>query len=248
MKTNLPLYFKLKEDLIDDIKNSKLKPDEMITSENELCKQYNMSRPTVRQALGELTNMGYLYKIKGKGTFVSDINSIEIFDHSNGFLFSILDTNNAANRDILNVKTLNSKDKILGKHVIDYFDLEYSPNTDNKFITVEYTIFQNKKKILCLSILPARYFPDLIEKIKNNASSIDIIGGKYPLDPMHCKSVAYLSNADEHIAEILMLPKDSSILVVENELLARSGNIVEHNISYYSGLNSRIYFIKGRKR
>jgi len=245
---NKPLYYKLKEDILNDIENKKYKSNDMITSENELCKIYNISRPTVRQAIGELTNMGYLYKIKGKGTFVSDYKNIEIYDHSNGFLFSLIDCNDTQGRNIINVNIINEKDKILNKPVGSYFDLEYAPNLDNEFILTEYTTKYNDKIVYSQSILPVRYFPDVTEKLKNNVSSIDLIGGKYHLDAKYSKSIVYNTIATKNMCDVMHIQKDSVVIVVESEIISRGGTIVEHNISYYNGMNSKIYFFKGRKR
>ncbi|MCL2564944.1 MAG: GntR family transcriptional regulator [Defluviitaleaceae bacterium] len=43
----------------------------MLPGENELCEMFNASRMTVRKALEELSKRGVIYKVKGKGTFVS---------------------------------------------------------------------------------------------------------------------------------------------------------------------------------
>ena len=65
-----PLYLQLMNILIDMIENS-LEENEQILSEREICEIYNVSRTTVRQAMDELEKEGYIYKIHGKGTFVS---------------------------------------------------------------------------------------------------------------------------------------------------------------------------------
>jgi GntR family transcriptional regulator len=36
-----------------------------------LEEQYNLSRPTIRQAIDLLERQGYLYRVHGRGTFVS---------------------------------------------------------------------------------------------------------------------------------------------------------------------------------
>jgi GntR family transcriptional regulator len=71
--SSTPLYYQLKEELIKAVINGKYAPGEAIPSENELAASYSLSRPTVRQAIGELAKIGYLIKIKGKGTFVADL-------------------------------------------------------------------------------------------------------------------------------------------------------------------------------
>lgn len=66
----ISLYNQLMNILIHDIKNN-LAPHTKMLSEREICTKYDISRTTVRQALGELENIGYIYKISGKGSFVS---------------------------------------------------------------------------------------------------------------------------------------------------------------------------------
>ena len=54
--------------------------DEPIPSERELMEMYQVSRITVRKAVDELVNEGYLYKIQGKGTYVkTDERSSNLF-------------------------------------------------------------------------------------------------------------------------------------------------------------------------
>lgn len=67
----LSLYYQLKQIIINKIENRDLKENEKLPTEKELCDQYNISRATVRQALRELEIEDYIYKIQGKGTFVS---------------------------------------------------------------------------------------------------------------------------------------------------------------------------------
>jgi DNA-binding LacI/PurR family transcriptional regulator len=48
------------------------RPDEkdfLIGSEHQLCRQFAVSRVTVRLALGDLENLGFIYRRHGKGTF-----------------------------------------------------------------------------------------------------------------------------------------------------------------------------------
>ncbi|MFC7392067.1 GntR family transcriptional regulator [Scopulibacillus cellulosilyticus] len=67
----IPLYHQLKEILRDNIESSKWRPGELIPSENQLQKDYNISRNTVKKALDDLVAEGLLHRIQGKGTFVA---------------------------------------------------------------------------------------------------------------------------------------------------------------------------------
>ena len=66
----LPKYYLVKKNLAEKINNEELQIGEMIPSEQELMSMFNVSRITVRRAVTELEQEGYLYKIQGKGTFV----------------------------------------------------------------------------------------------------------------------------------------------------------------------------------
>lgn len=65
------LYRKALDYLVTRIEDNTWKPGEQIPTEMELAATLGISRPTVRQALQRLTDQGYLVRIKGKGTFVS---------------------------------------------------------------------------------------------------------------------------------------------------------------------------------
>lgn len=67
----IPLYYQLKEIILEGIMEKHLIPGEHIPTERELSELYDISRPTIRQAIIELVRDGYLYRVKGKGTFVS---------------------------------------------------------------------------------------------------------------------------------------------------------------------------------
>ncbi|SKA76175.1 transcriptional regulator, GntR family [Caloramator quimbayensis] len=65
-----PAYIKLQNDIMDRIKKGEIKIGEKLESEREIAEKYNISRMTVRQAIGNLVNIGVLERRKGIGTFV----------------------------------------------------------------------------------------------------------------------------------------------------------------------------------
>lgn len=69
--TPIPLYFQLKEMIVSEIKKGNYPKDSMIPTEKELSDKFQISRTTVRQAIIELVQEGWLYRIKSKGTFVT---------------------------------------------------------------------------------------------------------------------------------------------------------------------------------
>lgn len=70
-RDRVPLYCQLKAIILERIESEELRPNDPIPSEKELIRQYGLSRTTVRQAISELVREGYIYRRRGKGTFVS---------------------------------------------------------------------------------------------------------------------------------------------------------------------------------
>ncbi|GMC02783.1 GntR family transcriptional regulator [Enterococcus thailandicus] len=67
----IPKYEQIKQDLLAEIKKHKFIPGDKFYSEADIKQKYSVSSITAVKALNELTTAGYLYRIQGKGTFVS---------------------------------------------------------------------------------------------------------------------------------------------------------------------------------
>ncbi|MFC0302104.1 GntR family transcriptional regulator [Virgibacillus soli] len=82
MEKNQSLHAFIKEELFDRIKTNKYKKGDQIPTELELCKDFNVSRTTVRTALNQLTLEGYLIRKQGKGTYVADPKLKQTLSHT----------------------------------------------------------------------------------------------------------------------------------------------------------------------
>ncbi|MDH3614009.1 MAG: histidine utilization repressor [Gammaproteobacteria bacterium] len=67
-----PMYQQLKDLIIGRISSGDLRPADRVPSENELVEAMSVSRMTANRALRELTDEGYVERVAGRGTFVSD--------------------------------------------------------------------------------------------------------------------------------------------------------------------------------
>ena len=67
----MPVYEKIKADVLDNIDHGLWRPGDRIPSEHELVKQFGVSRMTVNRAMRELSDAGRLLRIPGTGTFVA---------------------------------------------------------------------------------------------------------------------------------------------------------------------------------
>jgi len=78
-----PLWLQLKSILQGQIQSGELLPDSRLYSEHQLCRMYGISRTVVREALSELVHDRFIYRIQGKGTFISGRKEEQDFAGSN---------------------------------------------------------------------------------------------------------------------------------------------------------------------
>lgn len=68
---SIPKYEMIKQELLQEIREHKFIPGDKFYSEADIKQRFDVSSITAVKALNELTAAGYLYRIQGKGTFVS---------------------------------------------------------------------------------------------------------------------------------------------------------------------------------
>lgn len=81
----VPLYAQIKNALRERILDGTYAPHAQMPTESELIEHFRVSRITVRQALGDLQKEGLIFKIHGKGTFVSKPKAFQDLAHLEGF-------------------------------------------------------------------------------------------------------------------------------------------------------------------
>ena len=69
MDSSKPLYLQVKADIKNRILSKQYMPGDKLPTENELSDQYNVSKITIRKAIQNLSDEGYVNKVQGKGTF-----------------------------------------------------------------------------------------------------------------------------------------------------------------------------------
>ena len=66
------IYERIVNDILSEIRNGSLKPNEKLPTNQELAEKYDTSGVTVRKSLATLVNKGYLISIERVGTFVKE--------------------------------------------------------------------------------------------------------------------------------------------------------------------------------
>ncbi|NDL62979.1 histidine utilization repressor [Acerihabitans arboris] len=71
--TPAPIYQRVKQAIVQQIRSGAWEPHRRIPSESELVAELGVSRMTINRALRELTGEGYLVRMQGVGTFVAEL-------------------------------------------------------------------------------------------------------------------------------------------------------------------------------
>jgi GntR family transcriptional regulator len=94
----VPLYQQIKDTLRSGILDGKYPPRSRMPSESELQEMFEVSRITIRQALGDLQKEGLIFKVHGKGSFVSQPKTVQNITSLQGFAEAM----SAAGHEIVN--------------------------------------------------------------------------------------------------------------------------------------------------
>ena len=68
--SSIPRYQQVRIDLMGMLQSEKLRPGDMLPPENELAQAYQVSRQTIRQAIGLLVTQNLMERTPGRGTTV----------------------------------------------------------------------------------------------------------------------------------------------------------------------------------
>lgn len=74
LRSRKPIYEQLVDKLKELIMNNVLKPDEQLPSVRTLAQELTINPNTIQKAYRELEIQGFIYSIKGKGSFISPNN------------------------------------------------------------------------------------------------------------------------------------------------------------------------------
>ena len=166
-----PLYKKIILDLENKIQNE-MSPNEKLPSERQLLDQYHVSRNTIRLALRDLEVRGIVYRLHGKGTFVSTI-SVNETNLGNMYSFS-----NQVAIQGHKPSTQNRTFDLINptKEVSEQLHLA---DNERVYKLVRVRLIDDEPRLYSETFLPESLFPDLIMSDLNNKQLYDVLKSKY---------------------------------------------------------------------
>jgi GntR family transcriptional regulator len=233
------LVAKAHAELLDAIQTGAFAVGKRLPSEHELARSLGVSRPTVRQALGQLQLQGHITRRPGDGTYVADpgehfVNELDRFDGVDKI---------AAEQGLKLVPTDVSIETVAADASIA--DALAIPRGSEIYAVTRTLITERGPAIHMIDFLPMHLIPadklqdkvhgvirDLITEAVPNASfsAIDITG----------------KLADVDLARQLQLPPGGLVLVLEETVYTDAGVPVEFSRNYCNPIRLTLRTVQAR--
>jgi len=204
--SSVPIYMQLYDQIKHRILSGRFKPNMKLPSEADFCKQYNISRMTIRVALSRLEQEGYIYRRPGKGSFVATPKIPESVSILTGFQQKMLSLGYNVHTKVLKFGIKTPSDTVRSCLSLGLNDKVYEIN--------RLRCIDSEPMVMQTVYLPERIFPGLLEE-DLSFSLTEIIHNKYGLKLVRCEEVLTPIVANNHEASILQVKKHSPLLAIE---------------------------------
>jgi len=226
----IPLYFQLKEIMLGYLED--LEDGDVIPTEIELCEHFDISRPTVRQAINELVTEGHIVRRKGKGSFVSRQKIKQDF-------LLVLESFNTEMQEkglVPETNLLSLKLRGASPRAAEVFNIE--AGEDLVFISRLRSI-NNEPIVLVNTWLPAGRFSPILDFDLEKESLYDILEREFNCVLTNTKRYLEARIAGDFEAEKLEISKGDPVQFIETIATEEDDIPVEFSLAYYRGDRNR---------
>jgi GntR family transcriptional regulator len=235
-ESKLPYYAQLKQILVKQIEQGELKPGDLLPTEAQLCDRYGVSRTVVRQALGEMVGEGRLYRLRGKGTYVTGQRLSERFLRTTLGFFDDL---TAAGKTVEN--------KVLKCELIDVYDdlaKKLELPSSERVVEIDRLRYVNGELIARMqSYLPQDLVPRLMDRLERydlttNSLSQFLEASGIRVHSGH-RSVQAIQ-APEELARSLEIEVGAPLLYMESIECDATSRPIEHSRAWHRGDRAKL--------
>lgn len=222
-----PKYLEIQNLLLQRIKNGDYQEGQLIPKEIDLAEQLNVSRPTVRHAIRNLVQGGYLERRKKRGTIVTQTKIKQQFTHLiESYNTEIQNNGLVAKTQVLNFSTEKASDEVAEA-------LTIKPNTE-VYKLVRLRSADNKPVVFVVTYLPIAQLPDL-QKIDFTHHSLYSELAKAGLEITHVSRKIEVHPATEEEAQLLETDIKAPIFYFHTIGFTKDHRALEYSIASYRG-------------
>lgn len=223
----LPLYVQIKESLRGQIFDGTYGEHERLPSENDLMSSFGVSRITVRQALSDLENEQLIFKVPGKGAFVSRPKPFQQLARLQGFAEAMANLGRETFNRLVSIDTVAADSVVAARLMVP----EGSPLTEIRRVR------HADRQPISLDVTYVRR--DLGERLgREDLATRDIfviIENDYAIPLCHADLSIDAVAADAPLARQLGVDTGAPILRMERLTWTRAGQPIDFEYLYYRG-------------
>lgn len=222
-----PKYLEIQNLLLQRIKNGDYQEGQLIPKEVDLAEQLNVSRPTVRHAIRNLVQAGYLERRKKRGTIVTQTKIKQQFTHViESYNTEIQNNGLVAKTQVLNFSTEKASEEVAEA-------LTIKPNTE-VYKLVRLRSADNKPVVFVVTYLPIAQLSDL-QKIDFTHHSLYSELAKAGLEITHVSRKIEVHPATEEEAQLLETDIKAPIFYFHTIGFTKDHRALEYSIASYRG-------------
>ncbi|WP_246202508.1 GntR family transcriptional regulator [Virgibacillus doumboii] len=225
-KSKVPLYLQLMEDLIKKIDAGEYQVDEKLPSERELCELHDLSRITVRQTLQELEREGHIYKLHGKGTFVSPKSYNQNLVKLYSFTEEMKEMGKTPATQVLSFREIALDERLANK-------MDLTP-LDEAFQVVRLRLADDEPLMYETSYLPKKTFPHLTEKDLDERPMYDVFSQDYQVGVTKAVERFSATSVRKQEAVQLGMTADQPAMLIKR-FAYHNDELIEYTISVARG-------------
>lgn len=227
-ESSVPLYFQLVSIIKRGIKVGLIKTGDILPSEAELCANYNISRSTVRHAIGELESEGLVVRRRGKGTFISEPKLNRKMDEVYSFSKEMRNLGLEPSSKILDFQIISAQMDVS-------INLELKEGSDRVYKLVRIRLANDEPLLLETSYIPVNIVPNLTKEMLENDSLYKVISEQAGIVPFEAEESYESIILDKDSANLLTCKQNSSGFFIERKTRMQSGEVYELTQSIMRG-------------
>lgn len=213
----VPLYVQIERALRVRIRSGELMPGDSLGSEADLCKQFNVSKIVVRQALQNLEHDGLIIRVQGKGTYVAEHANTRTLRFYSPWFDDLIQENVDYRYQLLR------KAEILPPpHVARVFN----GSTDHRLCRFEGVRTLHEEPVLYVIVyLPLEIGTQVADHIGPNVTYIGLIEQRLGIRVIELQQEISACRADEPVASVLGLEVGAPTLWMRRIYASREGPV-----------------------
>lgn len=231
-----PVYFQVQMEMKKQIEEGHWLPGEKIPTEKTLADLYSLSTGTIRKAIMNLVNDGYLYRIAGKGSFVKGT----ILRRKNLRYYRMLSHFKNDEEADLTIKFIKLKKIKPSPELISYLNL----HQNQKIYKMDRIFLVNYRPLIhCISYYPCSMFHQL-EKIPisdfEKTPIYTVLENHYNVTTVHNKLLFSSATVDPKSARLLSVNNGASFLLIEMLSYTYREKVYEYRKTYCNTENQKV--------